>query len=66
MFRSGLAVVAAIMLNNIAMLGYDPLMAAGSIGGFVGVSQGLAVILRTKSDKTRTLPSRPPSRSSLA
>ena len=42
-----------IMLNNIAMLGYDPLMAAGSIGGFVGVSQGLAVILRTKSDKTR-------------
>ena len=44
-----------IMLNNIAMLGYDPLMAAGSIGGFVGVSQGLAVILRTKSDKTRNV-----------
>ena len=44
-----------IMLNNIAMLGYDPLMAAGSIGGFVGVSQGLAVILRTKSEKTRNV-----------
>lgn len=44
-----------IMLNNIAMLGYDPLMAAGSIGGFVGVSQGLAVVLRTKSDKTRNV-----------
>lgn len=47
--------VIPIMLNNIAMLGYDPLMAAGSIGGFVGVSQGLAVILRTKSDKTRNV-----------
>lgn len=44
-----------IMLNNIAMLGYDPLMAAGSIGGFVGVAQGLAVVLRTKSDKTRNV-----------
>lgn len=47
--------VIPIMLNNIAMLGYDPLMAAGSIGGFVGVSQGLAVVLRTKSDKTRNV-----------
>lgn len=47
--------VIPIMLNNIAMLGYDPLMAAGSIGGFVGVSQGLAVALRTKSDKTRNV-----------
>ena len=44
-----------IMLNNIAMLGYDPLMAAASVGGFVGVSQGLSVILRTKSDKTRNV-----------
>lgn len=47
--------VIPIMLNNIAMLGYDPLMAAGSIGGFVGVSQGLAVVLRTKSEKTRNV-----------
>lgn len=47
--------VIPIMLNNIAMLGYDPLMAAASVGGFVGVSQGLAVILRTKSDKTRNV-----------
>ena len=47
--------VIPIMLNNIAMLGYDPLMAAASVGGFVGVSQGLSVILRTKSDKTRNV-----------
>mgnify|MGYP002769737188 FL=1 len=47
--------VIPIMLNNIGMLGYDPLMAAGSIGGFVGVSQGLAVVLRTKSEKTRNV-----------
>lgn len=44
-----------IMLNNIAMIGYDPLMAAGSIGGFVGTAQGFAVVLRTKSDKTRNI-----------
>lgn len=47
--------VIPIMLNNIAMLGYDPLMAAASVGGFVGVSQGLAVVLRTKSEKTRNV-----------
>lgn len=44
-----------IMLNNITMIGYDPLMAAGSIGGFVGTAQGLAVVLRTKSGKTRNI-----------
>lgn len=44
-----------IMLNNIAVLGFDPLMAAGSVGGFVGVTQGLAVILRTKDEKKRNV-----------
>ena len=43
-----------ISLNNMATLGYDPLVGAG-IGGFVGLGQGLAVVLRTKLDRTRSI-----------
>lgn len=43
-----------ISLNNMATLGYDPLVGSG-IGGFVGLGQGLAVALRTKLDRTRSI-----------
>lgn len=42
-----------IFLNNFATLGFDPVSATTLLGGFVGVGQGVAVILRTKSDRTR-------------
>lgn len=42
-----------IIMNNLATLGYDPVGAVTLLGGFVGVGQGIAVILRTKSNKTR-------------
>lgn len=41
-----------ISLNNMATLGYDPLVGSG-IGGFVALGQGLAVVLRTKVARTR-------------
>ena len=42
-----------VMLNNLAVLGYDPVSAVAPIGGFVGMAQGLAVILRTKDVKLK-------------
>ncbi len=42
-----------IFLNNFATLGFDPVSATTLLGGFIGVGQGVAVILRTKSEKTR-------------
>lgn len=41
-----------ISINNMASLGYDPLVGSG-IGGFVALGQGLAVVLRTKVARTR-------------
>lgn len=41
-----------ISLNNMATLGFDPLVGSG-IGGFVGLGQGLAVALRTKNQRMR-------------
>ena len=43
-----------ISLNNMAVLGYDPLTGSG-IGGFVGLGQGLAVLIRTKNDRIRNI-----------
>ena len=43
-----------ISLNNMATLGFDPLVGNG-IGGFVGLGQGLAVAIRTKNAKTRAI-----------
>ena len=43
-----------VSLNNMAVLGYDPLVGSG-IGGFVGLGQGLAVVIRTKMDRTRSI-----------
>lgn len=42
-----------IIMNNLSTLGYDPVGAVTLLGGFIGVGQGIAVIMRTKSQKTR-------------
>lgn len=42
----GVAVL--LILNNLAVLGFDVIYAVAVLGGFVGVSQGLAVICKTK------------------
>lgn len=48
-------VVISLGLSNIALVGYDYIMAAGGIGPLIGVSQGLCITLRTKSKKIRDL-----------
>ena len=42
-------------LSNIALAGFDYVMAAGGIGPMVGMAQGLCITLRTKSKKVRDL-----------
>lgn len=42
-------------LSNIALAGFDYIMAAGGIGPMVGMAQGLCITLRTKSKKVRDL-----------
>jgi PTS system beta-glucosides-specific IIC component len=42
-----------VILNNMSTLGFDYVSTVVCIGGFVGVGQGIAVLLRTKSDKLR-------------
>lgn len=44
-----------IFLTNFSTLGFDPVGATTLLGGFIGVGQGIGVILRTKSDKTRSI-----------
>lgn len=43
-----------ISLNNMAQLGYDPLVGSG-IGGFVALGQCLAVAIRTKDARRRAI-----------
>lgn len=43
-----------ISLNNMAQLGYDPLVGSG-IGGFVALGQCLAVAIRTKDERRRAI-----------
>ena len=47
--------VVPVMLNNLATLGFDPVNAVVTIGGFIGISQGLSVILRTHDNKLRNV-----------
>lgn len=42
-------------LSNIALAGFDYVMAAGGIGPMVGMAQGLCITLHTKSKKVRDL-----------
>ena len=42
-----------IWLNTFALVGFDYTIAVCSFGGFVGAAQGLAVLLKTKSDRVR-------------
>lgn len=48
-------VVISLGLSNIALAGFDYIMAAGGIGPMVGMAQGLCITLRTKSKKVRDL-----------
>ncbi len=48
-------VVSSLGLSNIAVAGYDFIMAAGGIGPMVGTAQGLCVTLRAKTKKVRDL-----------
>lgn len=48
-------VVISLGLSNIALAGFDYIMAAGGIGPMVGMAQGLCITLRTKSAKVREL-----------
>lgn len=42
-----------LILANFANIGFDPVSATTLLGGFVGVGQAIAVIMRTKNEKTR-------------
>lgn len=48
-------VVISLGLSNIALAGFDYIMAAGGIGPMIGMAQGLCITLRTKSKKVRDL-----------
>ena len=48
-------VIIGLGLTNIAMAGFDYVMAAGGIGPMVGMAQGLCVTLRAKTKKCRDL-----------
>lgn len=48
-------IVISLGLSNIALAGFDYIMAAGGIGPMVGMAQGLCITLRTKSKKVRDL-----------
>lgn len=48
-------VVISLGLSNIAVAGFDYIMAAGGIGPMIGMAQGLCVTLRTRSKKVRDL-----------
>lgn len=48
-------VVISLGLSNIALVGFDYIMAAGGIGPMIGMAQGLCITLRTKSKKIRDL-----------
>lgn len=48
-------VVISLGLSNIAIAGFDYIMACGGIGPMIGMAQGLCVTLRTKSKKVRDL-----------
>lgn len=48
-------VVISLGLSNIALAGFDYIMAAGGIGPMVGMAQGLCITLRTRSKKVRDL-----------
>lgn len=47
--------VVPVMLNNLSTLGFDPVNAVVTIGGFIGISQGLAVILRSKDNRLKNV-----------
>lgn len=42
-----------VILNNFATLGFDPISAVTGIGGWIGLMQGIAVIIKTKDEKLR-------------
>ncbi|MGI6231218.1 MAG: PTS transporter subunit EIIC [Tractidigestivibacter sp.] len=48
-------VVISLGLSNIALAGFDYVMAAGGIGPMIGMAQGLCITLRTRSKKVRDL-----------
>jgi PTS system beta-glucosides-specific IIC component len=48
-------VIISLALSNIAISGFDYIMASGGIGPMIGVAQGLCITLRTKSKKVRDL-----------
>ncbi len=48
-------VIISLCLSNIAVAGYDFVMAAGGIGPLVGTIQGLCITLRAKTKKVRDL-----------
>ncbi|MGN0707115.1 MAG: PTS transporter subunit EIIC [Faecalibacterium sp.] len=48
-------VIISLGLSNIAMAGFDYIMAAGGIGPMIGMAQGLCITLRTRSKKVRDL-----------
>ncbi len=48
-------VVISLGLSNIALAGFDYIMAAGGVGPMAGMAQGLCITLRTKCKKIRDL-----------
>ncbi|MCD8369671.1 MAG: PTS transporter subunit EIIC [Clostridiales bacterium] len=48
-------VIISLCLSNIAVAGFDYVMAAGGIGPLVGTIQGLCITLRAKTKKVRDL-----------
>lgn len=42
-----------VILNNFSQLGFDPISAVTGIGGWIGLAQGIAVILKTRDAKLR-------------
>jgi len=45
--------IVPVFLNNFATLGFDYVSAVTLLGGFIGVGQGVAFILKTKNQKMR-------------
>ncbi len=48
-------VVISLGISNMALAGFDYIMAAGGVGPMVGMAQGLCIVLRTKCKKIRDL-----------